>query len=51
MVGGMHRRWELEQPDGKVAVTQFHKHPVSRGRVLRVLGCQLQAACGELSMP
>ena len=49
MVGGMHKRWELEQSDGRVAVTEFHKHPVSRGRVLRVLGRQLGAVCGELS--
>lgn len=49
MVGGMHKRWELEQSDGRVAVTEFHKHPVSRGRVLRVLGGQLGIVCGELS--
>lgn len=49
MAGGTHKRWELEGPDGKVAITEFHKHPVSRGRVLRVLGRQLGAACGELS--
>ena len=40
LAGGAHQRWEVERPDGRIAVTELHKHPNSRGRVLRVLGQQ-----------
>jgi hypothetical protein len=43
MVGGAHKRWEIER-NGRVIVTELHKHPQSRGRVLRRLGEQLERA-------
>jgi hypothetical protein len=46
MAGGTHKRWERERANGSVEVTELHKHPVSRGRVLRVLGRQM-AKVGE----
>ncbi|TCI07452.1 hypothetical protein EZM97_31570 [Dyella soli] len=50
MAGGTHKRWETERADGRVQVTELHKHPVSRGRVLRVLGEELAATCNGLIM-
>jgi hypothetical protein len=50
MRGGTHRRWEYEQADGKLKVTEMHKYPVSRGRILRVIGKQLADACDDLSV-
>lgn len=31
-------------------VTTLHKHPISRGQVLRVLGRQVAKACDSLSL-
>lgn len=49
--GGTHKRWERELPDGRKCVTEFHKHPNSRGRVLRILGEQVAKACKGLVPP
>ncbi len=38
MAGGTHKRWERQRGDGSVEVSELHKHPVSRGRVLRLVG-------------
>lgn len=46
MAGGTHKRWERGSANGRIEVTELHKHPVSRGRVLRVLGRQV-AKVGE----
>lgn len=46
IAGGTHKRWERERVNGSTEVTELHKHPVSRGRVLRVLGRQV-AKVGE----
>lgn len=46
MAGGSHKRWEREAADGSVQVTELHKYPASRGRVLRHIGEAL-AAAGE----
>ena len=51
MAGGTHRRWERERADGSIEVTELHRHPVSRGLVLRVLGQDLADACGTLPLP
>jgi hypothetical protein len=48
MAGGSHRRWEHERSDGTVKITEMHKHPVSRGRVLVIVGKQLSDICGAL---
>jgi len=45
MAGGTHKRWEQERPDGLVKVTELHKHPASRGRVLRLVGRAITRAC------
>ncbi len=49
MAGGTHKRWEHDRPDGGVDVTELHKHPISRGQVLRVLGHEMATACGALA--
>lgn len=51
MASGTHKRWERERGDGSVAVTEMHKYPASRGRVLRHLGEQLENAAGILVGP
>jgi hypothetical protein len=48
MAGGTHKRWERERPNGSIEVTELHKHPVSRGTVLRVLGRAVAEACAQL---
>jgi hypothetical protein len=49
MAGGTHKRWERERPNGSIEVSELHKHPVSRGQVLRVLGRGLAAVCTQLN--
>lgn len=51
MAGGTHRRWERKRANGSVEVTELHRHPVSRGLVLRALGKQVADACGGLPLP
>jgi hypothetical protein len=48
MAGGSHQRWENERPGGRTALIEFHKHPNSRGRVLRVVGQQATQAVASL---
>jgi hypothetical protein len=50
MAGGTHKRWERERSDGSVETTELHKHPVSRGQVLRIIGRQLATVCGGLEI-
>jgi len=49
MAGGTHKRWERELPDGSIGVTVLHKHPNSRGRVLRLIGKQVATVCEGLA--
>ena len=51
MAGGTHRRWERARADGSVEVTELHRHPISRGLILRVLGQNLADACQTLPLP
>lgn len=51
MAGGTHKRWGRERDYGRIEATELHRHPVSRGLVLRVLGQNLADACGVLSLP
>lgn len=48
MSGGSHKRWEHMNADGRSSVTELHRYPVSRGRVLRYLGEQLAHAAKPL---
>jgi hypothetical protein len=41
LAGGSHKRWERELGSGVVEVTELHKYPASRGRVLRHVGRML----------
>jgi hypothetical protein len=47
MAGGSHKRWEHEL-DGRKYTTELHKHPASRGLVLRHIGQQLEKAARGL---
>jgi hypothetical protein len=51
MAGGTHKRWERDRPDGSVETTELHKHPVSRGQVLRLIGRQLATVCDGIDIP
>ncbi|OOG49686.1 hypothetical protein B0E50_05910 [Rhodanobacter sp. C01] len=51
MAGGTHKRWERGRADGRIEITEVHKHPVSRGQVLRMVGRELSAACVQLAIP
>jgi hypothetical protein len=42
IVSGTHKRWEAPRSDGGVLVTELHTFPVSRGRVLRHVGQQIE---------
>ena len=42
IVSGSHKRWEAPRSDGGVLVTELHKFPISRGRVLRHIGEQIE---------
>ena len=44
MASGTHKRWEQQGPDERLRVTEMHKYPASRGRVLRHIGRQLEGA-------
>lgn len=50
MASGTHKRWERENADGSLLVTEMHKYPASRGRVLRHIGEKLENAA-ELIAP
>lgn len=42
IVSGTHKRWQQQRPDGKIAVIELHKFPLSRGRVLCHIGEDLE---------
>jgi hypothetical protein len=53
LASGSHKRWELEpisrprrQNVGTKIVTELHKYPHSRGKVLRYIGADMEEACG-----
>jgi hypothetical protein len=48
LAGGTHKRWEQEFANGRRKVTELHKHPNSRGRVLREIGAAVHKACSDL---
>ncbi len=49
MAGGTHKRWERERADGSLEVTRMDQYPISRGRVLRIVGKQLSSVCEGLA--
>ncbi len=49
MASGTHKRWERERPNGQVQVTEMHKYPANRGRVLRHIGEMLERAVEVLA--
>lgn len=51
MASGTHRRWERNGPGGSLEVTELHKYPASRGRVLRHLGEQLERIAELVGVP
>jgi|TARA_R100000501_G_C2631314_1_gene127324 hypothetical protein len=53
LASGSHKRWEREpmlnsghkQAGPKTIVTELHKYPHSRGKVLRYIGADMEGAC------
>jgi hypothetical protein len=50
MSGGTHKRWERSDNEGRAVVSTLHKHPVSRGRVLRIVGSDIYRVCAHLDI-
>lgn len=48
MSGGSHKRWQQTDGTGHASITELHRYPASRGRVLRHLGEQLAHAAKPL---
>jgi hypothetical protein len=54
LASGSHKRWEREAPysaqggGSSKIVTELHKYPHSRGKVLRYVGADLEAVCEHL---
>lgn len=48
MAGGTHKRWERHRGGDSADITEVHRYPVSRGRVLRLVGGQLAEICDLL---
>lgn len=48
MSGGSHKRWEHVDEDGRASITELHRYPTSRGRMLRYVGEQLAHAAKPL---
>ncbi len=46
LASGSHKRWPRELGGGRVGVTELHVFPQSRGRVLRIIGEQLEETAG-----
>jgi hypothetical protein len=49
LASGTHKKWEHVAPDGFKVVTEMHRYPASRGRVLRHMGADLQQLADVLS--
>lgn len=49
LASGYHRRWETATAHGQPLITELHKYPASRGRVLRHIGAQLERAAEPLA--
>ncbi|MFK5599787.1 hypothetical protein ACFZ8E_22705 [Methylobacterium sp. HMF5984] len=45
LASGTHRRWDFPLSDGTTAPLVMHVYPKSAGRVLRVMGEELETAC------
>lgn len=48
MAGGTHKRWERVGVNGCIEIMKLDKHPVSRGRVLRIVGRDVTNVCSAL---
>lgn len=58
LASGSHKRWVREVPRMVgisnipiKQVTELHKYPHSRGRVLRLMGADIEEACGLVKLP
>jgi hypothetical protein len=49
LASGTHRHWDFPMDDGSTAPLEFHAHPKSFGRVLRVIGKEIEEICSEVT--
>ncbi|CAI9415291.1 hypothetical protein ANOBCDAF_03426 [Pleomorphomonas sp. T1.2MG-36] len=49
LASGYHRKWEFEGADGKTRATELHGYARSTGRVLRLIGEEIDRACEMLA--
>lgn len=45
LASGYHRRWSVPLSNGLTAPLEIHKYPRSSGRVLRLIGAEIERAC------
>lgn len=49
LASGTHKRWDFPLSDGTTAPIAMHVYPKSSGLVLRAMGEEIEALCGELT--
>ncbi len=49
LASGTHRRWDFPMADGSTRPLAMHAYPKSSGRVLRVMGYELEEICGDVA--
>jgi hypothetical protein len=49
LASGTHRHWEIPLDDGRLAPIEFHAYPKSSGRVLRVIGKEIEEICSGVT--
>ena len=49
LASGTHRRWDFPMDDGTTRPLNFHSYPKSSGRVLRVIGEDIEELCAEVT--
>jgi hypothetical protein len=49
LASGTHRHWEIPLDDGSIAPIEFHAYPKSSGRVLRVIGKEIEEICSGVT--
>jgi hypothetical protein len=49
LASGTHRHWDFPMDDGSTAPIEFHAYPKSSGRILRVIGKEIEEICSEVT--
>jgi hypothetical protein len=49
LASGTHRHWDFPMKDGTTAPLAFHAYPKSSGRVLRIIGGEIEKICAVVT--